>query len=377
MNMLTMMNSLCRVDYDIFRRCGYVNENDLIKTIFIIISAVIANANSPEEIEDFAYSRKNWIKKHVYADYKSLDKDLIVALLTMLRHESLSDMLSNWLRRLGCCCSENGALVCEEAVEKSFCQATGFSCCNSVCISAFDASIVLERSRDQWRKDDEISFLENIVSLLDVKNNIVSVDSNFSSPCIASRIVDNSGDYLVSVFPEKSKFYDDLVTIFNYGMTAHNIFDHSFSFNVDDFCNAMTFDVINDMFWVQESNAYKDAKSVIRTVLLRTEHNRRRVHSRYYVSSVEFTDEQNDFFRKQFWRPRGDRICTVDIAGRRDAADDRDGRARENLALLRNAALGFLENAVPARQSFDSLRKKAAWDSEFLASVLSGRCGRL
>lgn len=58
MNMLTMMNSLCRVDYDIFRRCGYVNENDLIKTIFIIISAVIADANSSEEIEDFAYSRK-------------------------------------------------------------------------------------------------------------------------------------------------------------------------------------------------------------------------------------------------------------------------------------------------------------------------------
>lgn len=58
-------------------------------------------------------------QKHVYADYKSLDKDLIVALLTMLRHESLSDMLSQKLaRRLGCCCSENGALVCEEAVNR-------------------------------------------------------------------------------------------------------------------------------------------------------------------------------------------------------------------------------------------------------------------
>ena len=121
------------------------------------------------------------------------------------------------------------------------------------------------------------------------------------------------------------------MTIFNYGMTAHNIFDHSFSFNVDDFCNAMTFDVINDMFWVQESNAYKDAKSVIRTVLLTTEHNRRRVHSRYYVSSVEFTDEQNDFFRKQFWRPRGDRIASGG-ASRTPRVNTCSGRAGNRMA---------------------------------------------
>ena len=372
--MLNMIESSYRVNcLEMFQNDEFMNESDFIKTLFTVISAIIASANSPEEIEDFAYSRKAWIRKNIYRDFTCLDNMLLVSLLGRLRQGGLVDTVGRWLRFLGTWCKDTDASMCEEAVVRSFTQATGLAGLDSVSISASQGSLVFEKHHGDAHCAHNVSFLENIISFFDVKESIVSINSHHVCPVFAKNIINNSGNYVLSI-NNKSKFYNDLVLIFNYGMTNNNIFDYSISYQLgNNSSDVICFDIINDMFWVQESNEFVDAKSVIRVVLTGMDNGRMKTESRYYVSSVEITPEQEDFLKRRFWSAASNTSCLVDISTDVFGEGFRSGRALENMALLRNAALRFFENEVSSRQSVDSLRKKAAWDSEFLASVLAGK----
>ena len=261
----------------------------------------------------------------------------------------------------------------QEAVVSSFMQATGLAGLDSVSISASQGSLVFEKHHGDTHCVNQVSFLENIISFFDIKDSIISINSHHVCPLFAKKIIKNSGDYVLSI-NNKSKFHNDLVLIFNYGMTNNNIFDYSISYQLGhNSSDVISFDIINDMFWVQDSNEFDDAKSVIRVVLTGMENGRMKTESRYYVSSVEITPEQGDFLNRRFWSSTSDTSCLVDISPGVFGEGLRSGRALDNMALLRNAALKFFENEVSARHSFDSLRKKAAWDSEFLAGVLAGK----
>ena len=376
--MLNMIESSYRVNCsEMLRNDEFMNESDFIKTLFVVISAIVASANSPEEIEDFAYSRKAWIRKNIYSDFTCLDNMLLVSLLGRLRQGGLVDTAGRWLRSLGTWCKNKDATMSEEAVFSSFMQATKLAGLDSVSISASQGSLVFEKHHDNSHCVNHVAFLENIISLFEIKESIISIHSHHVCPVFARNIINNNGNYVLSI-NNKSKFYNDLVLIFNYGMTNNNIFDYSISYQLENnSSDVISFDIINDMFWVQESNEFEDAKSVIRVVLTGMDNGRMKTESRYYVSSVEITPEQEDFLNKRFWSAASDASCLVDISVDVFGEGLRRGRALESMALLRNATLEFFENEISTRHSIDSLRKKAAWDSEFLASVLAGKATSL
>ncbi len=376
--MLNIMDSSSRVGrLEMFHHDDFVNESDFIKTLFIVISAVVANANSPEEIEDFAYYRKDWIRNTIYRDFTCLDIELLASLLGKARQGALADTVGRWLRSLAACCKESDSSMGEEAVVHSFTRSTGFVGFGSASISASQTSLVLQRHHDDAQNVNHDSFLENVISFFDVKDSIISINSDHACPVFAKRIVNDSGNYIINI-NSKSKFYNDLVVIFNYGMTNNNIFDYSVSYHLgNNSYDVISFDIINDMFWVQESNTFDDAKSVIRVVLTTMDNGRMKTESRYYVSSVEVTPDQEDFFKKWFWGAGSEMSCLVDISAERSGEGLLRGKALENMAVLRKAVLEFFESEVSASHPFDSLRKKAAWDSEYLASVLAGKAANI
>ena len=352
---------------------GCSNESNFIKTLFVIISAIVANANSPEEIADFAFSKKSWIRKKIYKDFSCLDSNLLSLLLENIRPDILSEMFAKWLRLLGTRCDGRSSSLGEDSVVKSFIHATGFSGLDCVSISTSHSCLVLEKKWDAAQAAEDDNFVDGILHMFNLKNAVVFLDSFGITPEVASSIISNHGDYLVAIKKRKNKFYNDLVLIFNYGMVSHNIFDHSFSLYCDDKYETMlSFDIINDMFWVQESNIYRDAKSVIRVVSTRIENNRTRTESRYYVSSIELSPDSEGVFRNGFWMTPGDRSSRVDISIDHDCRDIPFNHASGSMAMLRKAALDSLGEGSSPGPSYDALRKKAAWDSEFLTGVLSG-----
>jgi predicted transposase YbfD/YdcC len=373
--MLNMSNEFMQVGgKNVLNQDVFITENSFVKMLFVIFSAIVANANSPEEIEDFAYARKNWIKKNVYKNFIGLKGELISALLGSIRPDAMSAMVERWLREVARNNDGSEDCVGEEAVANSFMRASGFASLGSAWLAVSDGGLVFGKRRADAAAEDG-NFVANVIDLLDLDGALVSIDADGVHPQVAADILGKGGDYLVAVTSRQKKFYNELVLIFNYGMVNKDIFDYSFSFYTDD-CSAseiLSIDIINDMFWIQESNMYADAKSIIRVVSTRIEKNRTKTDSRYYVSSVEVTPEDAAYFKREFWLSREGKASILDVCPNRQGHDARVGHLRQNMASLNTVAQKLFGNGEPTPGVPDAFRKKAAWDGEFLTSVLSGK----
>lgn len=373
MTMLNMSNEVMQVGRkSVLNQSYFINENSFVKMLFVIFSAIVANANSPEEIEEFAYARKNWIKKNIYKDFIGLKGELVSLLLSSIRPDAMSEMVERWIREV--VHSNYGQdSVGEEAVEKSFILASGFADLSAAWVGVSDGGLVIgKRQADVGIEDGK--FVANVINLFDIAEMVVSIDADGVHPDVAAEIFGRGGDYLVSVRNRQKKFFNDLILLFNYGMINKDIYDYSFSSYYDDssVSEILSFDIINDMFWIQESNIYKDAKSIIRVVSTRIEKNRTKTEARYYVSSAEISSQDADFFKKDFWFFRDDKLSVLDVSTNQNKRDARINHTHRNMASLRDAALKLLENGSSTSRLADGIRKKAAWDSEFLSRLLVG-----
>lgn len=372
--MLNMNNALMRVQGNgILNQDVFANENSFVRILFIVISAIVANANSPEEIEDFATARKMWIKRNICKDFRRLEGEMLSFLLSSIRPEKMTLMFERWLGMMAACRAGRDDSLGEDAVVESFMRATGFTGLGCASIAVSPSGLVFEnRGRSQQGADGK--FVANVLDLFDISGTVVSIDAEGVHPDVAAEILGRGGDYLLSVRSRQKKFYNDLVLIFNYGMINKDIFDYSFSFYHDDSSASeiLSFDIINDMFWIQESNIYRDAKSIIRVVSTRIDKNRTRTESRYYVSSAEFSPQDADFYQKDFWFFRDDKVSVLDVSANQNAKEARNNHTHENMASLRDIALKLLENGSSSPSLSDGIRKKAAWDGDFLSRVLAG-----
>lgn len=372
--MLNMNNALMRVQGNgILNQDVFANENSFVRILFIVISAIVANANSAEEIEDFATARKMWIKRNICKDFRRLEGEMLSFLLSSIRPEKMTLMFERWLGMMAACRAGRDDSLGEDAVVESFMRATGFTGLGCASIAVSPSGLVFEnRGRSQQGADGK--FVANVLDLFDISGTVVSIDAEGVHPDVAAEILGRGGDYLLSVRSRQKKFYNDLVLIFNYGMINKDIFDYSFSFYHDDSSASeiLSFDIINDMFWIQESNIYRDAKSIIRVVSTRIDKNRTRTESRYYVSSAEFSPQDADFYQKDFWFFRDDKVSVLDVSANQNAKEARNNHTHENMASLRDIALKLLENGSSSPSLSDGIRKKAAWDGDFLSRVLAG-----
>ena len=269
--------------------------------------------------------------------------------------------------------SDWSALTSKDAVVESFMRASGFAGLGCASVAVSPSGLFFERSgRSQHGTDG--TFVANVLELFDISGKVVSIDADGVFPDVAAEILARGGDYLLSVRSRQKKFYNDLVLIFNYGMINKDIFDYSFSFFHDDSpaSEILSFDIINDMFWIQESNIYKDAKSIIRVVSTRIDKNRTRTESRDYVSSAEFSPQDADFYQKDFWFFRDGKVSVLDVSANPNKSDARLNHTHENMASLRDVALKLLDNGSSSPSLSDGIRKKAAWDGDFLSRVLAG-----
>ncbi len=375
--MLNMSNDVMQVDGNSFMNQSYfINKNSFVKMLFVILSAIVANANSPEEIEEFAYTRKKWIKKNIYEDFIGLNGELVCLLLGSIRPDAMSEMVERWLREVA-----HGNYgqdsVGEEAVEKSFILASGFAGLSAAWVCASGGGLGIgKRQTDVGVEDGK--FVANVINLFDIAEMLVSIDADGVHPDVAADVLGRGGDYLVSVRNRQKKFFNDLILLFNYGMINKDIYDYSFTSYYDDSSASeiLSFDIINDMFWIQESNIYKDAKSVIRVVSTRIGENRTKTEARYYVSSAEISPQDTVFFKKDFWFYRDDKLSVLDVSTNQNKRDARTDHAHRNLASLRDAVLKLLENGSSSLHLVDGIRKKAAWDGEFLSRLLVGNIRR-
>jgi predicted transposase YbfD/YdcC len=208
-------------------------------------------------------------------------------------------------------------------------------------------------------KSNEITAIPDLLRKLDLQNKIITIDAMGAQRSICRQIVDQGGDYTISLKGNQGTLCDD-VKLFLEEEINHE------STNEDNDKGHGRIEqriaaVSSDIDWLKEIHNWPGLRSIGRITTRVLRKGKETTDTRYYVSSLDLdARDLNDIARKH-WGIENQLHWRLDVVFNEDKACIRNDCAAENMDILRKWALASLSRMkTKPSQSIKSLMRKNA-----------------
>ncbi|MCL2650967.1 MAG: ISAs1 family transposase, partial [Candidatus Azobacteroides sp.] len=226
---------------------------------------------------------------------------------------------------------------------------------NSICLGQMECG----------EKTNEITTIPKILDLLDIKGSIITIDAMGTQTAIAKKIIDNGGDYILSVKGNQGSLEEEVHTTCK---GNRPMFDSCVVEKGHGRIETRRCEVFEKGLIVDFENRWKKLTSVIKITSIRELANKTETQERFYISSLNTDDDFNKYIRDH-WSVENNLHWTLDMTFREDEQRKRANHAASNFAIVRKIALNLLKKDE-GKESLRSKRLKAAWNKDFLIDLL-------
>jgi len=210
--------------------------------------------------------------------------------------------------------------------------------------------------------------------MLVIEGAIVTIDAIGCQREIAQKIIDKKADYVLALKGNQGTLRQD-VELFANEQKANDFKDTTVSRHetVDaDHGRIETrrTTVIHDIDWLQERHRWPGLKAVVMVESERETSSRTETETRYYITSLTDPAEKLAAVIRQHWAIENSLHWVMDMVFRDDECRISTGHAPANFTTVKHVAHNLMRRA-PAKDSMRLKRKVAAWDDDFLVSLIS------
>jgi predicted transposase YbfD/YdcC len=229
-------------------------------------------------------------------------------------------------------------------------------------------------------KSNEIVAIPALLDMMAIEGAIVTLDAMGCQRHIAKKIVDKKADYVLSLKGNQGTLRED-VEIFAAEQKAIGFKDTKVSRHetVDGDhgrIETRTYTVIHDVAWLQERHDWPGLKGVVIVESTReipgaspaTDKIER--ETRFYITSLVWLAHQTGPVIRSHWAIENSLHWVMDTIFRDDECRIRTEHAPANFTTLKHMAHNLIRRA-PGKDSLRLKRKVAAWDDDFLASLIA------
>jgi predicted transposase YbfD/YdcC len=223
-------------------------------------------------------------------------------------------------------------------------------------------------------KSNEIVAIPELLRMLAIEGAIVTIDAIGCQRDIAQTIVDKKADYILALKGNQGTLRDD-VKLFVEEQKAVDFKDAKISRDktVDgDHGRIETREVtvIHDVGWLQERHDWPGLKGVVVVESTREVAGKIDREMRLYITSLVLLAHQIGPMVRGHWMIENGLHWVLDMVFRDDECRVRTDNAPANLATIKHMAYNVMRRAQ-TRDSMRLRRKVAAWDDDFLASLIA------
>jgi predicted transposase YbfD/YdcC len=223
-------------------------------------------------------------------------------------------------------------------------------------------------------KSNEIVAIPKLLDMLVIEGAIVTIDPIGCQREIAQKIIDKKADYVLALKGNQGTLRQD-VELFANEQKANDFKDTTVSRHetVDaDHGRIETrrTTVIHDVDWLQERHRWPGLKAVVMVESERETSSRTETETRYYITSLTDPAEKLAAVIRQHWAIENSLHWVMDMVFRDDECRISTGHAPANFTTVKHVAHNLMRRA-PAKDSMRLKRKVAAWDDDFLVSLIS------
>ncbi len=223
-------------------------------------------------------------------------------------------------------------------------------------------------------KSNEIVAIPALLAMMAIEGAIVTIDAMGCQREIARQILDQKADYVLALKGNQGTLRED-VEVFAAEQKANGFKDTKVSRHqtVDGDhgrIETRTYTAIHDVAWLQERHDWPGLQGVVMVESSREIGDKIERETRFYITSLTWLAIQLGPVIRSHWAVENSLHWVMDMIFRDDECRIRTDHAPANFTTLRHIALNLIRKA-PGKDSLRLKRKVAAWDDDFLASLIA------
>jgi predicted transposase YbfD/YdcC len=357
-------------------RCAGKVDHRLIDILVIAVCAVIACAESWDDIALYGRNKLGWLRSFLTLANGIPSHDTFRRVFMLIDPDAFEACFSAWAQSFAEAFDREVVAIDGKTLRRSFDRGRAQGPLHLVSAWASEQGLALGQ-REVDGKSNEITAIPVLLETLDLKNSIVTLDAMGCQKTIANQILERGADYLLGLKANHGKAFRAVRECceqhcFARGATTKPVFDA-----FDDRHGRL---VRRRVFVCPEAAALKalDTWSGLRTVLavetIRgvTGSGTVEAEIRYFLSSCRDDPAVLVQAIRRHWTIENGLHWVLDVTFREDDSRVRDRTAARNLAILRKVAINLMGRDRTPRISMRARRKQAAWNDQYMLSLLDG-----
>ena len=355
-------------------RCVGKVEHQLLDIVVIAVCAVIACAESFEDMALYGRSKLSWLQRFLALPNGIPSHDTFRRVLLLLQPQAFEACFQAWTQALTEPLPREVIAIDGKTVRGSFDSRQQRGPLHLVSAWACERGLSLGQ-QCVAEKSNEITAIPLLLESLHLENSLVTLDAMGCQTKIAQQILDQKADYLLVLKANHRQDYSAVKAHFQDGSspypTGHLIFDafdesHGRSVRRRVFAS-------QDPALLAKLSSWPGLSTVLALESIRRVNGHAEVETqvRYFLCSADDDPALLAQAIRRHWAIENNLHWVLDVTFHEDQSRVREHNAVCNWAVLRKIALNLL-GKDNAKISLKAKRKKAAWNNDYMAQLLQG-----
>jgi predicted transposase YbfD/YdcC len=355
-------------------------RHPLSSVIVIAILAILARADGPTSIAEWAEIKKELLLRVLSLPHGIPRKDVFRRVLSALKPGAFQACFASWLQSLRDAAAQAGEVeqpvlaIDGKTLRRSHDRKNGLGPLHSVTVWASDYGLTLAQVATD-EKSNEITAIPEVLKLVDFRGAIITIDAMGTQTAIAKQIVAGKGDYVLALKGNQGKLHQG----------AMDFIDEQLEKDRAE-TSARQHVTIEKGHGREETRVYIQMPApnslpgfkrwaglatigVVFLTCLRD--GKQTTDRRYYISSLPLGVKRFAHAVRAHWGIENTCHWSLDINYREDESRIREKHMRENFAWLNRFTLSLVKQH-PGKQSLIMKRRCCGWSENFLMEVLLG-----
>jgi predicted transposase YbfD/YdcC len=355
-------------------RAQHSIDHLLLDIMLITICAVICGADSWVEVANYGIAKQDWLATFLELPNGIPSHDTIERLFARLRPKELQQCFIDWVESVFELSGGQLIAIDGKTLRGSYERGGKRAMIHMVSAWATQHRIVLGQ-RKVNEKSNEITAIPELLNVLNLDGAVVSIDAMGCQTAIASKIVEQNGDYVLALKGNHGDLFEDVVQLFEQArQQSFSGIEHDYYETQEQGHSGME----TRRYWVMGNTDYLvGAENWAKLTTIGCVESQRYVgdilvcETRYYLLSLPLDASRFAAAVRGHWGIENQLHWILDVAFREDNSRATAGYSGENLAVIRHIALNLLTQESSAKGGTHAKRLKAGWDDQYLLKVLA------